>query len=153
MAATLQQPPGGPAREIWPQVTRASAAPTAQAIESITSGKARDAFLATLKPSTLPKTYTIKKTAIEALVAFLGPNAKVHTITRSDLARCYQDMREKGASTPTLTNRQSYIGGKGGFFEWAMALWSLPAGRQPRLRPCELFPAGEARPEETGVQG
>ncbi|WP_343204194.1 DUF6538 domain-containing protein, partial [Xanthomonas hortorum] len=91
---------------------------SASAIETMTLGKARDAFLATLKGSTLPKN-TIKKTAIEALVSFLGEKAKVHAITRSDLARWYQDMREKGASTPTLTNKQSYIGGKGGFFEWA----------------------------------
>ncbi len=134
MAATLQQPEAahrGPAREIWPQANRASAAPPAQAIETIALGKARDAFLATLKSSTLPKTYTIKKTAIEALVAFLGPKAKVHTITRSDLARWYQDMREKGASTPTLTNKQSYIGGKGGFFEWAMASGHYPRGDNP----------------------
>ncbi|HDS1214473.1 TPA: site-specific integrase [Stenotrophomonas maltophilia] len=101
------------------------------AIETMTLGKARDAFLATLKGSTLPKTYTIKKTAIEALVAFLGPKAKVHAITRSDLARWYQDMREKGASTPTLTNKQSYIGGKGGFFEWAMASGHYPKGDNP----------------------
>ncbi|CAD7718116.1 hypothetical protein LMG31884_27550 [Xanthomonas hydrangeae] len=101
------------------------------ALETMTLGKARDAFLATLKGSTLPKTYTIKKTAIEALVAFLGPKAKVHAITRSDLARWYQDMREKGASTPTLTNKQSYIGGKGGFFEWAMASGYYPKGDNP----------------------
>lgn len=134
MAATLQQPAAanrGRTREIWPQATRAPAAPPAQAIETITLGKARDAFLATLKGSTLPKTYTIKKTAIEALVAFLGPKFKVHAITRSDLARWYQDMREKGASTPTLTNKQSYIGGKGGFFEWAMASGHYPRGDNP----------------------
>ncbi|MBH1566574.1 site-specific integrase [Stenotrophomonas maltophilia] len=101
------------------------------ALETMTLGRARDAFLATLKGSTLPKTYTIKKTAIEALVAFLGPKAKVHAITRSDLARWYQDMREKGASTPTLTNKQSYIGGKGGFFEWAMASGHYPRGDNP----------------------
>ncbi|MBO9739438.1 site-specific integrase [Xanthomonas axonopodis pv. begoniae] len=101
------------------------------AIETMTLGKARDAFLATLKGSTLPKTYTIKKTAIEALVSFLGEKAKVHAITRSDLARWYQDMREKGASTPTLTNKQSYIGGKGGFFEWAMASGHYPKGDNP----------------------
>ena len=104
---------------------------SAPAIETMTLGKAKEAFLATLKGSTLPKTFTIKKTAIEALVAFLGPKAKVHTITRSDLARWYQDMREKGASTPTLTNKQSYIGGKGGFFEWAMASGHYPRGDNP----------------------
>ncbi|SYZ56810.1 integrase [Xanthomonas arboricola pv. juglandis] len=104
---------------------------SAPAIETMTLGKARDAFLATLKGSTLPKTYTIKKTAIEALVSFLGEKAKVHAITRSDLARWYQDMREKGASTPTLTNKQSYIGGRGGFFEWAMASGHYPKGDNP----------------------
>ncbi|KGK57292.1 integrase [Xanthomonas cannabis pv. phaseoli] len=107
------------------------ASATTPAIEAMTLGKARDAFLATLKPSSLPKTYTIKKTAIEALVAFLGSKAKVHAITRSDLARWYQDMREKGASTPTLTNKQSYIGGRGGFFEWAMASGHYPKGDNP----------------------
>ncbi len=109
-------------------LARQSSAP---AIETMTLGKAKEAFLATLKGSTLPKTYTIKKTAIEALVAFLGSKAKVHAITRSDLARWYQDMREKGASTPTLTNKQSYIGGKGGFFEWAMASGHYPRGDNP----------------------
>ncbi|MFS8387002.1 site-specific integrase [Xanthomonas campestris pv. campestris] len=104
---------------------------SASAIETMTLGKARDAFLATLKGSTLPKTYTIKKTAVEALVSFLGEKAKVYAITRSDLARWYQDMREKGASTPTLTNKQSYIGGKGGFFEWAMASGYYPKGDNP----------------------
>jgi len=112
MAATLRQPDAahrGSTREIWPQAPRAPAAPPAQAIETITLGKARDAFSATLKGSTLPKTYTIRNTAIQTSVAFLGPKAKVHTITRSDLARGYQHMRERGASTPTLTNNQSYI--------------------------------------------
>ncbi len=104
---------------------------SAPVIETMTLGKARDAFLATLKPSSLPKTYTIKKTAIQALVTFLGPKAKVHAITRSDLARWYQDMREKGASTPTLTNKQSYIGGRGGFFEWAMASGHYSRGDNP----------------------
>ena len=41
--------------------------------EIITMEKARDGWLATLKATTLPKTYTIKKTAIDFLVKFLGP--------------------------------------------------------------------------------
>lgn len=32
---------------------------------------------------------------------------------------------------PTLTNKQSYIGGKGGFFEWAMASGHYPKGDNP----------------------
>lgn len=131
-AAAPPRPLPGMVRETPAHPLRAGPArPATPAIESMTLGAARDAFLATLKPSTLPKTYTIKKTAIEALVAFLGAKAKVHAITRSDLARWYQDMREKGASTPTLTNKQSYIGGKGGFFEWAMASGHYPKGDNP----------------------
>ena len=101
------------------------------AVESLTLGKARDAWLATLKASALPKTYTIKKTAIESLVRFLGDKTQLATIHRSDLARWYQHMRQEGASTPTLTNKQSYAGGKGGFFDWAMASGYYPKGDNP----------------------
>lgn len=101
------------------------------AIETITLGKARDAWLASIKGSTLPKTWTIKKTAVEMLTSFLGESTKIHAITRSDLARWYQHMRDGGASTPTLTNKQSYIGGKGGFFDWALASGYYPNGDNP----------------------
>lgn len=101
------------------------------AVETITLGKARDAWLASIQPGCLPKTYTIKKTAIEALVSFLGDKAKLHSLTRSDLARWYQHMRDGGAATPTLTNKQSYVGGRGGFFEWAMASGHYPKGDNP----------------------
>lgn len=100
-------------------------------LEPIQLGKARDAWLATLKGSTLPKTYTIKKTAIEALVKFLGDKTRLASITRSDLARWYQAMRAAGAATPTLTNKQSYVGGKGGFFDWAIASGYYPKGDNP----------------------
>ncbi|MBV6804637.1 DUF6538 domain-containing protein [Xanthomonas axonopodis pv. fascicularis] len=96
--------------------------------EIITMEKARDGWLATLKATTLPKTYTIKKTAIDFLVKFLGPKTKIATIKRPDLARWYQHMREGGSSTPTLVNKQSYIGGKGGFFDWAMNSGFYPKG-------------------------
>lgn len=97
----------------------------------MTLGKARHAWLATLKGRTLPKTYVIKKSAIQALVDYLGEKTKIHTITRSDLARWYQQMRKEGASTPTLTNKQSYMGGKGGFFDWAMVSGHYPQGDNP----------------------
>ena len=100
-------------------------------ITPISLADARDAWLATLQGSTLPKTLTIKKTAVEALVRFLGGKTKLHTVTRTDLARWYQHMRDEGASTPTLTNKQSYVGGKGGFFEWAMASGYYPKGDNP----------------------
>ncbi|ATS51210.1 integrase [Xanthomonas citri pv. fuscans CFBP 6996] len=100
-------------------------------LEPMTLGKARHAWLATLKGRTLPKTYVIKKSAIQALVDYLGEKTKIHTITRSDLARWYQQMRKEGASTPTLTNKQSYMGGKGGFFDWAMVSGHYPQGDNP----------------------
>ncbi|OAX58729.1 site-specific integrase [Xanthomonas graminis] len=104
---------------------------TKPAIETITLGKARDAWLDSIKASTLPKTWTIKRTAIDLLTRFLGEKTKLPTITRSDLARWYQHMRDNKASTPTLTNKQSYIGGKGGFFEWAQASGHYPRGDNP----------------------
>ncbi|MGY8565067.1 site-specific integrase [Paracidovorax citrulli] len=99
--------------------------------EVISLRKARDGWLASLKATTLPKTYVIKKSAIDFFVKFIGEKTKVHTIKRPDLARWYQHMREGGASTPTLTNKQSYIGGKGGFFEWCMASGYYSQGDNP----------------------
>lgn len=103
----------------------------AKVAEVISLRKARDGWLASLKATTLPKTYVIKKSAIDFFVKYIGEKTKVHTIKRPDLARWYQHMREGGASTPTLTNKQSYIGGKGGFFEWCMASGYYPQGDNP----------------------
>ncbi|WP_425522246.1 DUF6538 domain-containing protein, partial [Xanthomonas citri] len=91
-----------------------------QVAQAIALDKARDGWLASIQSRTLPKTYMIKKTAIESLVAFLGTKTKLHGVTRTDLAHWYQHLRDKGASTPTLMNKQSYVGGKGGFFDWAI---------------------------------
>lgn len=116
----MLDPEPRPVRETRPQVT-----------ETISLETARDAWLASIKPRTLPKTYTIKMAAVESLVAFLGPKSKLHTVTRPDLARWYQHPRDGGASTPTLTNKQSYVGGKGGFFDWAIASVYYAKGDNP----------------------
>ncbi len=100
-------------------------------ITPITLEDARDGWLASLKGSTLPKTLVIKKTAAEALVRYLGGETQLRTVTRTDLAKWYQHMRDEGASTPTLTNKQSYVGGKGGLFDWAMASGYYPRGDNP----------------------
>jgi integrase len=132
MFQSMQRPTGDPLMDALnapdppPQVH-----PETPTVTVIKLDDARDFWLASLKGSTLPKTWTIKKTAIEALVAFLGSKKKLHTIRRTDLARWYQHMRDAGASTPTLTNKQSYIGGKGGFFEWAQASGYYPVGDNP----------------------
>ncbi|XGB23559.1 site-specific integrase [Streptomyces sp. II-2-2-2] len=119
-AIGMLDPKPSPVRETRPQVT-----------ETISLEKARDAWLASIKPRTLPKTYTIKTAAVESLVAFLGPKSKLHTVTRPDLARWYQHLRDGGASTPTLTNKQSYVGGKAGFFDWSIASGYYPKGDNP----------------------
>ncbi|MBB4606512.1 integrase [Xanthomonas arboricola] len=102
-----------------------------QATQAIALDKARDGWLASIQSRTLPKTYTIKKTAVESLVAFLGTKTKLHSVTRTDLAHWYQHLRDKGASTPTLMNKQSYVGGKGGFFDWAIASGYYPKDDNP----------------------
>ncbi|MEL3954929.1 site-specific integrase [Stenotrophomonas bentonitica] len=119
-AIGMLDPEPHPVRSTRPQVS-----------ETISLEKARDAWLASIKPRTLPKTYTIKTAAVESLVAFLGPKSKLHTVTRPDLARWYQHLRDVGASTPTLTNKQSYVGGKAGFFDWAIASGYYPKGDNP----------------------
>lgn len=108
------------------------------AVAPIRLGEARDAWLASLKGATLPKTWTIKKTAIESLVQFFGEQVRLGTLGRTDLARWYQHMREAGASTPTLTNKQSYIGGKTGFWVGRLTLRSSIASAVSSLRNGQL---------------
>lgn len=99
--------------------------------ETIELGKGRDAWIRSLETNTLPKTLTIKKTAADALVDYLGAKRAMHTITRADMARFYQHLRDAGAATPTLFNKQSYLGGKGSLFAWAMSSGHYPAGDNP----------------------
>ena len=65
------------------------------------------------------------------MAAFLGGKTKLHTVTQTDLAHWYQHLREKGASMPTLMNKQSYVGGKRGFFDWAIASGYYSKGDNP----------------------
>lgn len=108
-----------------------SPAPVPAVAETIALGKASDAWLKSMSATTLPKTLTIKKAAITALVDYLGASKPVHTITRPDLARFYQHLRDGGAATPTVFNKQSYLGGAGGFFAWAQASGHYPPGDNP----------------------
>ncbi len=61
-------------------------------------------------------------------------------------------MREKGASTPTLTNKQSYIGGKGGFFEWAMAPGHYPKCDNPASSHVSYFAREKRAQKKLGVR-
>lgn len=108
-----------------------SPAPAPVVTEAIALDKARDAWLKSLAATTDPKTLGIKGTAINGLVDFLGAKRQVHTIGRPDLARFYQHLRDGGNSTPAIYNKQSYLGGKGSFFDWAINSGHYPAGDNP----------------------
>lgn len=101
-------------------------APVPVVDEPIALGKGRDAWLKSLRANTLPKTLTIKKTAVDALVSYLGASRAMHTITRADFARFFQHLRDSGLATPTLQNKQSYIGGEHGFIVWAATSGHYP---------------------------
>jgi hypothetical protein len=85
---------------------------TKPAVETITLGKARDAWLASIQPGCLPKTFTIKKTAIEALVSFLGkrPNSTGHPVRPGSVVSVHA--RRRSHPHPY---EQAVIGGSGGF--------------------------------------
>lgn len=99
--------------------------------ESLPLARASEMWLKSLQATTIPKTLTIKRTAVVALVAYLGAGRAVHSVTRPDLARFYQHLRDGGAATPTLFNKQSYLGGEGGFFAWAQASGHYPTDDNP----------------------
>jgi hypothetical protein len=104
-----------------PRQQDAPPSPAPVVAEELTMRQARDAWLKSITPSTTKKTLTIKASAIDGLVTFIGAKRGLHTLTRVDLAKWYQHLRDEQIATPTLTNKQSYIGGRNGFFAWAMA--------------------------------
>lgn len=106
-------------------------APAPSVAEAISMKAAKAAWMKSIMASTTKKTLSIKSAAVEDLVRFIGEKRELHTLTRPDLARWYQHLRDQGISTPTLTNKQSYIGGRHGFFAWAMASGHYPAGDNP----------------------
>ncbi|WP_414486920.1 DUF6538 domain-containing protein [Stenotrophomonas maltophilia] len=67
------------------------------------------------------KTVGIKLLPVTELIEFLGAERELHTITRPEMARFYDHLAKRGLTRSTLNNRQSYLGGKRGFFTWAMA--------------------------------
>ena len=77
-----------------------------------------------LKRSTMPaKTRTQKQHAVASFYAFLKPDAPMATITRADVARWVDSLREAGNATPTLRNKTSYLAA---FFAEAQASGFYP---------------------------
>ena len=106
---------------------QASPAPRIQSSQSsaktIPLGEARKLWLASIKNSTLTKTYTIKASAIDALVTYVGANQDTASIQRPELSGFFQSLRDKGLSSPTIVNKSSYLRG---FFDWCRAAGYYP---------------------------
>lgn len=132
----------------------ATAEPPAPPVtEAITLIKARDEWLKSLSAaSTLPKTLTIKASPVTALADFLGPDRHVNTITRPEMARFYQHLRDGGISTPTAFNKQSYLAGADGFFTWAQASGYYPAGDNPAAKHIRYSASEKRKRKKLGFQ-
>lgn len=106
----------------------APAAPAPTVSKVLTLLEARDLYMKAIAHNTIPKTFTIKKTAVDGFVRHAGPHTSLPTITRVDLSGWFQSLRDAGKSTPTLVNRQSYLAG---FFDWVMGAGYYPKGDNP----------------------
>ncbi|WP_313247565.1 DUF6538 domain-containing protein [Stenotrophomonas acidaminiphila] len=103
---------------------------TTPVAKTLTLGKAKDLWLAAIAPTTIPKTLTIKRSAIAQFTAYIGAARELPTIERPDLAGFFQHLRDGNISTPTIVNKSSYLKH---FFEWCAAAGYYPAGTSPTV--------------------
>lgn len=103
---------------------------TAPVAKTLTLGKAKDLWLTAIEPTTIPKTLTIKRSAIKQFTAYIGAQRDLPTIERPDLAGFFQHLRDGKISTPTIVNKSSYLKH---FFEWCAAAGYYPAGTSPTV--------------------
>lgn len=96
----------------------------------LTLGQAKDLWLTAIEPSTIPKTHTIKRSAITQFTAYAGADTKLPDIARPDLAGFFQHLRNGNISTPTIVNKSSYLKH---FFEWCSASGYYPEGTSPTV--------------------
>ena len=109
-----------------------AAPPAAAAVAArITATEARTRFLASIKPATKPKTYTIKKAAIDGFVQHFtkqSPKRQIADANRADIADWVAFLRNAGLSTPTIVNKLSYLRG---FFDFLIGGGFYPPGNNP----------------------
>ncbi len=110
----------------------APAAPPPPAVAAhITATEAKARFLASIKSATKPKTYTIKKAAIDGFVEhYTRQNSKrqIADANRADIADWVAFLRNADLATPTIVNKLSYLRG---FFDFLMGGGFYPAGNNP----------------------
>lgn len=112
-----------------PAPAAAVAAPSVAA--RITATEAQSRFLASIKPATKPKTYTIKKAAIDGFVEHYtkqNPKRQIADANRADVADWVAFLRNGGLSTPTIVNKLSYLRG---FFDFLIGSGFYPPSNNP----------------------
>lgn len=111
-ASPNQAPPPAPAAS-------QTAFPSAQSLVGIPAlpiGKVVTEWLSDIKAGTVPKTLSIKRTAVEGFASHYGEKNSLRDAGRIDVGQWVMALRNGGLSTPTIVNKCSYLRG---FFDWA----------------------------------
>jgi hypothetical protein len=91
-------------------------------------GKAVTQWLLAIKAETIPKTLSIKSTAVNGFASYYGEKKLLGEVGRVDVGQWVEALRISGLSTPTLTNKCYYLKG---FFAWAYARGLYPTKDNP----------------------
>lgn len=105
--------------------------PRPQVAAYITATEALARYLASIKPTTKPKTFSIKKAAVEGFVEHYTkqtPKRQIADANRADVADWVAFLRNNELSTPTIVNKLSYLKG---FFNFLTGAGFYPAGHNP----------------------
>jgi len=78
---------------------------------AITVGKAVADYLTAIKSTTIPKTHTLKASAVNGFATHYGTSKPLVDVHRTDVAGWLGALRAGGLATPTLTNKASYLKG------------------------------------------
>lgn len=104
------------------------AVPVASKLKHITMERAARNYLLSIEADTLPKTLTIKRSALEGFAKSTGTMRPLPSVTRTDIAQWIQTLRNDGLATPTIVNKASYLRT---FFTWAMGAGYYEMGDNP----------------------
>jgi hypothetical protein len=91
-------------------------------------GKAVTQWLLAIKAETIPKTLSIKSTAVNGFASYYGEKKLLGEVGRVDVDQWVEALRISGLSTPTLTDKCYYLKG---FFALAYARGLYPSKDNP----------------------
>ena len=114
---------------IAPQAAPAAAPPAVPAAPRCLMREAVRRYERILQQQPMPrKTRSQKLRAVASFYASTGASTVLADITRADVGRWIDTLRQRGNATPTLRNKVSYLGG---FFADAQAAGLYPRGENP----------------------